>query len=392
MRASHLSFMHPHVGGTYTVSSVLSLALDQIGVDLELFNENSVPSASNTLLASTEEDLARECINLIARKSPAAVYINILSSAFLTNLCKYIPAHIPVIAIVHNITPGTYRPVIAYHHYISHIVAVSNRIAVDLVRLIPALRKKISVVPTAVHPSWFNVKRPCSCAVPDRSFLFAGRIENGSKGVFKIARVVRQSVWDGCSLTIVGEGPDLDRLKEMLRGSSINTSFLGPLGFDALASQMAMHRFLLSPSNYEGQLLVNLEAMSVGCVPITSRIKGVTDSYIAHGSSGFLVDPRGFSDLKKAMHRARSMTDAEWQRISSQSIRFAASRFTVERMARGYRSVLSLLQKDSQRVALNIDAQGWSLPPSIARSAFFRSIIPESIKSRLRQYVSMRSA
>lgn len=379
--------MRPHLGGTYTVSSVLGVALNQIGIDLELFNEDSLPSAPSCF--GSDEELARACLGQIAHKSPEVIYVNILSSGFLTNLCRYISDDIPVVAVVHNITPGTYQSIIAYQKYISHVVAVSPRIASDLVRLAPAFKDRISVVPTAVHPCWFNAVDLQPDNLPERSFLFAGRIEDSSKGVFKIAKVIREYGGEGWRLSVVGDGPDLNKLKSLLDGTNAEVGFLGALGFEALASQMAKHRFLLSPSNFEGQLLVNLEAMSVGCVPITSRIKGVTDSYVTSGRTGFLVDPRGSADLAKMMYHAWMMSDEEWKKVSSEAIRFASSTFAVERMAHGYKAVISSLEGGYKRDSLDINAEGWALPPSIRRNSFIRSMIPKGVKGKLRQYASL---
>lgn len=379
----HLYFIHPHLGGTYTVYRALHEALKSIGIDLRCFNESCAPQNEYR----SEEETAKRCIEEIIKLSPEVVYINILSSKLLTNLSRYIPSEIPVVAIVHNITPGTYAPVKAYKGNISHVVAVSPRIATDLKRIVPHLRNRISVVPSSVDSNVFYPTASAHATRYQRSFLFVGRIEDSSKGISKIAKVFCEPQFRDCRLTIVGDGPDLGYLKNALTSSLADIHFLGALNPFSVASEMRRHMFFLSPSNFEGQLLANLEAMACGCIPITSKIRGVTDVYVKHNYNGLMVRPLGSRSLRLAVDRALRMSPDERNLFSSRACK-EASNYSSASMSSGYRELVSRLLVDSSRYSESIDVYGWSYPPSIDRTAFFRTFIPARLKTLLRQLLS----
>jgi len=383
--AVQLFCLHPHTGGTATVYHTLQAALALRGEHLQLFNEAALRAGPE----QPEPELARRCLQRIAELGPAVVYVNILSSPFLTNLCRYIPATIPVVALVHNITPGTMRPALAYRPWLSHYVAVSPRIAAILERRDPRLRHRLSVIPTGLAPAWFE-RPPTAVLPPPASFLFVGRFDAAAKGTAKLAAVFRRPAMAGCRLTLVGDGPDRQALLRALADSPAEVRVLGCLEPAAVAEQLRGHRHLLTPSNYEGQLLANLEAMACGCVPITSAIRGVTDTYIQPGRNGVLVDPRGSRSLARAVDQALTLSDAQWLTLSRQARADAIEHHGLEPMARAYGDLLQGRLPASTRQALDLERHGWSYPPAIARSAGLRRRVPDSLKTWLRQQLSAR--
>jgi glycosyltransferase involved in cell wall biosynthesis len=95
------------------------------------------------------------------------------------------------------------------------------------------------------------------------------------------------------------------------------------------------------PSNYEGLGLVIMEAQANGCVPIAAHLRGVTDSVIAHGVDGLLVEPTDIAAYADAVERL--MDAEEWRRCRRSGIDRAQQQYSVEQMARRYEALFESL-------------------------------------------------
>ncbi|MDX7324888.1 glycosyltransferase, partial [Providencia rettgeri] len=57
-------------------------------------------------------------------------------------------------------------------------------------------------------------------------------------------------------------------------------TFLGAVHPEAVFDLLLRHDVLVMPSRFEGFGLTITEAMSAGCIPVVSRIRGVTDTIV----------------------------------------------------------------------------------------------------------------
>lgn len=111
----------------------------------------------------------------------------------------------------------------------------------------------------------------------DKGYRLAcvGRIFVIDKGQDILLRILSQTKWKDRDITVsfIGEGPDLDGLKEMaiLLGLK-NVSFAGYMG--DLKSIWSNHHALILPSRSEGLPLTIIEAMSLGRIAIASNAGG----------------------------------------------------------------------------------------------------------------------
>ncbi|MCB7128053.1 MAG: glycosyltransferase family 4 protein [Candidatus Brocadiales bacterium] len=99
------------------------------------------------------------------------------------------------------------------------------------------------------------------------------------------------------------------------------------------------------PSRREGMPNALLEAMASGLPCIASRLPGVTDSLIASGQTGLLVEPEDASALAKAIATVLEMPD----RGRSMGRRARASvleRFSVDQVAAQYRNLYHQLAEE----------------------------------------------
>lgn len=94
------------------------------------------------------------------------------------------------------------------------------------------------------------------------------------------------------TLTLIGQGPERDRLEEQCKSLGISQAvrFLGKLPNDMVLEEMAKHRFFVMPSVREGFGIVYLEAMASGCITVGTAGEGISD-FIRHGENGYLVPP-----------------------------------------------------------------------------------------------------
>jgi len=121
--------------------------------------------------------------------------------------------------------------------------------------------------------------------------LFAGRLEHVQKGVLDLPAVDRILAERGIDVqwTIVGSGPDEQALRHAW--TSPRVSFLGTKTHEEVIGIASEHDVFVLPTRWEGVPVALLEAMSVGLVPVVSRVESahlkkicsinmLTDAYI----------------------------------------------------------------------------------------------------------------
>lgn len=114
-------------------------------------------------------------------------------------------------------------------------------------------------------------------------------------------------------------------------------------GFDPRAkSKFEESSFTLLTSEYEGQPLVLLECMAVGCIPIAYDIKYGPADIITHGVNGFLVPPGDVDTMAKCIGALHSMAEPELLQIRKAAIKRAQD-FSPEKITRMWGRVLNQL-------------------------------------------------
>jgi len=142
--------------------------------------------------------------------------------------------------------------------------------------------------------------------------------------------------WPDVRLRIVGEGPELVRLRTLsdhLRlGDTVR--FVGSVeGIEALQREYATADVFCLPSLQEGFGIVFLEAMAAG-LPIVAARTGAAPEVVPHDEVALLVDPEDDAALAEALERLladvglrRTLGEAGAQRWRSYDWSSVASRF-----------------------------------------------------------------
>ncbi len=133
-------------------------------------------------------------------------------------------------------------------------------------------------------------------------FVFVGRLVS-QKGCDTLIRACYDLNLP-FKLTIIGDGPEMGRLKTIAEQLEITESitFTGTLKSDQIVEVLNQHKVLIIPSNgKEGFGIVALEGLACGCRVIASDSGGLAE---AVGSFGKLFQPGDVNELKGLLKEA----------------------------------------------------------------------------------------
>ncbi|WP_159976987.1 MULTISPECIES: glycosyltransferase family 4 protein [unclassified Novosphingobium] len=170
----------------------------------------------------------------------------------------------------------------------------------------------IIALPNPVEP--FSSRR--IAAEHNREVLFVGRLEE-TKGADLAAHAAARA---GAALTVVGEGPLADRIRQIHPGARL----MGRRSPAEIRDLAASARMLVMPSRYPEPFgLVAIEAAWSGLPVILPRTALLSDDLVACGA-GMAIDPRNvdaFADaIRTILHddtATRAMSEAAFIRTTS---------------------------------------------------------------------------
>jgi glycosyltransferase involved in cell wall biosynthesis len=195
-----------------------------------------------------------------------------------------------------------------------------------------------------------------------------------------LSRLARHSdKWD---CTISGDGPDIAELKRRfaLVGLCDRVKFIGWVLSKDVPELMNQHDVLLFPSKYEGFGTALIEAMAGGCVPVASRLPGITDWIIEDGVDGLLF-PIG--DVRRAVqHLAGLLSDRLRLAELRQRAQQAVGRFNLSLMAVEYYRLLCDIKSLPGNIPASERMDHFNLAEGLRPAWWYR--IPEPIKDYLR--------
>jgi glycosyltransferase involved in cell wall biosynthesis len=220
------------------------------------------------------------------------------------------------------------------------VVAESPRLQRTIQERVP--ERDVRLLTTGiVHPSAVELAERVSYSTPLR-LIFVGRLD-GRKNVYMLPQILAGCVRRGIAvrLTICGNGPDKPSLIQACQDAAVThlVDFPDIPHQPELYAAYRQHHALLWTSSYgEGLGLVLLEAQANGCVPVASRLLGVTDFTLADGETGLLAEEQDVDDFVKQI---AALTDPDrWQRLSSAGIARTRRLFSLEAMRREYGALL----------------------------------------------------
>ena len=386
----------PHTGGTWTVFLNLHKALKAQGINLTWRKVYSSAEAKHLRsewpdafsLGRTIEvddgDITRQgkaLLEHLERAAPDVVVLNVLTDPVSMNAARYLKKNINRLMIVHNITPATYQAARLLRDYVQLAVGVSPRISNDLISKKGFHAEATTWIPNAIECANYSGRVRRYDSIGPLRIAYLGRIKDQDKGVLWIGDLLSLLSDLNIEVSIAGDGPDKQELEHRLRRNRHRVRFLGRLSPNEVPEFLREQDILFQPSRFEGLGITLVEALAAGCVPVVSKIRGVTDFVVDQGRTG-CVFPIG--DVKAAANEIRRLyrNPAELELLSANASTDAHERFDVNAMGRQYASSLHKLSESSTARA-PLDPSQWSYPTTI--SDIVRSKIPVSIKNQIRR-------
>jgi poly(glycerol-phosphate) alpha-glucosyltransferase len=141
-------------------------------------------------------------------------------------------------------------------------------------------------------------------------------------------------------MTIIGSGSGEKELRQRIHASGIadRVHMTGTLSNAQVLENFAQQDVILLPSAYEGLPISLLEAMSRGCVPITSDLASGVPELICDGMNGFRVavgDVDAFATRIQALQRQPELQSA----LSHGAFETVSSTYALETMVHAYARV-----------------------------------------------------
>ncbi len=332
-----------------------------------------------------EKAIAEECRRAIIERRPSAVLFHMLCGPVETNLAAYLPREIPRIAMVHNITPATYRAARAMRGYFHAAIGVSPRISEDLVKLCGFPADVVFCAPNGLDCRRFAAQERIDKEDGPLRILSCGRIEDISKGVFWIPEIVAKARALGANitLTVAGDGPDCAELEKRIGRLGLQeiTRFRGWVRAEDVPRLFAEHDVFLFPSRFEGLGLALVEAMVAGCVPVATRIRGVTDFVVQDGQTGLLF-PSG--DVNTAARLLKRLGDDRKHLVELRKAgrEKSSERFDIREQARIFAESLACVKAKPRRIKDPLPIEQWRIMRAL-KPAWWTGL-PEPVKNHLR--------
>lgn len=185
------------------------------------------------------------------------------------------------------------KKVIVSYQLIRSLSNMENVVCVDYnyvnwYRTLESHRKvKLNVIPnfTAIpEPQVKSVVEPVK-------IIFARRLVKyrGTRLFGNVARTLAEEYGNKIDITIAGEGPDLQLMKDKMNGCD-NVHFITYSSDESMRIHSDKHIAVVPTTGSEGTSLSLLEAMSAQCAVICSNVGGMTNIVLDH-YNGLMINP-----------------------------------------------------------------------------------------------------
>jgi glycosyltransferase involved in cell wall biosynthesis len=183
-----------------------------------------------------------------------------------------------------------YAPLRWYEPLIAKFIGVSPECTRKLEYHLP---KRVEDITTLVYGISVPAALKRSYQVNPVRLVYGGRVVQQQKRVFDFVSLVENllELQVDFVLDIVGAGPDLAALKEMMSGVAQpgRIHFFDRQPPEVMPNIWLNHDIFVQVSEFEGTSVSMLEAMAQGTVPVVTETESGAASVITHGENGFLA-------------------------------------------------------------------------------------------------------
>jgi glycosyltransferase involved in cell wall biosynthesis len=265
------------------------------------------------------------------------------------------------------------------------LVAATPRQCWELLqRSVP--RAKLSVIPFAARVDTFGCPAPEALAAPPPLHIaWVARLNHLQKGIGYVPDMFKWlDAWHiPYVFHVVGEGSHRawleQQLAEQVRRESVR--FYGRQTAAQVAEVLHRCHAYILPTRYEGFGISIVEAMAAACVPVVTRLTGVTDWMMEHGTSGMLCtlgDSRAFATALMDLQR----DPARLLRMRQQAQRTAQERFSETSLGQAYAALLSNMMQQPATRRMQSDWRGYKPWPELYQRSLPEFIVPGRMMRR----------
>ena len=264
------------------------------------------------------------------------------SERFVHAALPMLPPRVAVVPWIRSDDEDAYRKAGIHRRAWNVAVAVSPKVA-ETAR--SRLGRPVEYIPNGILPPDGMVAERLPRG-PTHRLLFAGRLDNRSKGLWLLPEILRRVRASGieATLSVVGDGPDRNELERRVvdAGQGQWVRFAGALPRSDVFAEYMQADILVAPSHFEGLPNAPIEAQWCGCVPVASRLPGVMDAAIRDSETGILVEPGNAGAFADAI--AQLLREpARWLSLSREGRRWSRETFKASTMGSRFEELFAAI-------------------------------------------------
>ncbi|CAG5082619.1 glycosyltransferase [Parvicella tangerina] len=165
-----------------------------------------------------------------------------------------------------------------------------------------ALKNYGVTIPIAIIPNVIEQGKVKSNYSTPPKFVVVADLIDDVKNISGIIKAYQDAAFEeGITLTIVGDGPDRDKLEKLAQDSSI--TFLGKQDNEWVLTNLSEFDILIVNSKIETYSMITAEALLCG-LPVVAAKCGGPEQFVEHGKNGWLVEVDNSNELMLTLQKA----------------------------------------------------------------------------------------
>lgn len=229
---------------------------------------------------------------------------------------------------------------LAYKLQLAHPIAISNEIKKTVIEYYKLDKDYVNVISNGIDLENFSISR-INKILPEKEFniITSGHLNDNKNQIYllEIMTYLRNYSDIKYHLTILGDGPNEDKLKNFIKNNNLDEfATLEGIVYDVKHFLEISALFIL-PSKYEGIPLSIIEAMGMGLPVFASNVGGIPEM-IKNNVNGMLI-PLDNAEYVANMIRKISMDDELYAKISRNNIT-DSKKYDISMIANDYKEYL----------------------------------------------------